>query len=133
MTDDIFRVLLVVLSALLFYLFALYFRAKKKADLRATENSLLREEIAKVRSQKKSSEVRLGQIAEQLTPFLNNFKYDPKTCQFLGQPIDYVVFSENEIVFVEVKTGNSQLSKSQKNIRENINKKRVRFEEIRIK
>lgn len=133
MTGSIFGILSVVLSTLLFCSFALCFRIKKKVDFMIAENSFLREEMAKIRSQKKSSEVRLGQIAEQLTPFLNNFKYDPKTCQFLGNPIDYVVFSENEVVFVEVKTGNSQLSKSQKNIRENINKKRVRFEEVRIK
>jgi len=92
-----------------------------------------KQEMALIRSQKKSSEVRLGQIAEQLVPFLDHFNYDPKTCHFLGQPIDYIVFSEDEVVFIEVKTGNSQLSKSQKMIRNNVSKKRVRFEEIRIK
>jgi predicted Holliday junction resolvase-like endonuclease len=92
-----------------------------------------KQEMALIRSQKKSSEVRLGQIAEQLTPFLDHFKYDPKKCQFLGQPIDYIVFDQNEVVFIEVKTGNARLTDSQKKIRNNVNAKRVRFEEIRIK
>ena len=35
-------------------------------------------------SQKKSSEVRLGQISENLAPFLKEFKYNPKKCHFLA-------------------------------------------------
>ena len=31
----------------------------------------------KISSQKKSSEVRVGQIAENMAPFLKDFKYDP--------------------------------------------------------
>ena len=84
-------------------------------------------------SQKKSSEVLTGQIAEKLAPFLDDFKYDPQNSIFLGQPIDYLVFEEEEIVFVEIKSGNARLSKKQKNIKKLIEGGKVSWTEIRIK
>lgn len=108
-----------------------YFETCKKltADL-FTE----REDFKKLLSQKKSSETRLGQIGEQLVPFLDGFKYNPKDLQFIGQPIDYLVFDldQGEIVFLEIKTGNSKLSKNQKTIRDIVKVGRVRFEQIRL-
>lgn len=83
-------------------------------------------------SQKKSSEVRLGHIAEKLAPFLDNFPYDPKDAIFLGQPIDYIVFDDSCVVFVEIKTGKSRLSSKQKRIKELIKDNHVKWEEIRI-
>jgi len=87
----------------------------------------------KLFSQKKQSEVRLGQITEQLVPFLNQFPYDPTQAQFLGRPIDYIIFEKDKVVFVEVKSGNSKLSKKQRLIKSNIDKGNVEFHEIRIK
>ena len=93
----------------------------------------LRWRYKKLYSQKKQSEVRLGQIAEQLVPFLNQFPYDPTRAQFLGQPIDYIIFQDDKIIFVEVKSGNSRLSKKQKLIKSNIEDGNVEFHEVRIK
>ena len=84
-------------------------------------------------SQKKSSEVRLGQISEHLAPFTDSFKHDPKKAHFLGNPIDYVVFEDDKIVFVEVKSGESKLSTSQKNIKKLISDGKVEFEQVTIK
>ena len=89
-------------------------------------------EYTKLLSQKKSSEVRLGQISEQLVPFLDKFKHDPKKAHFIGMPIDYVVFNNDEIVFVEVKSGGSKLSKTQSEIKKIIADGKVRFETVRI-
>ena len=89
-------------------------------------------EYTKLLSQKKSSEVRLGQISEQLVPFLDKFKHDPKNAHFIGMPIDYIVFNNDEIVFIEVKSGGSTLSKKQSEIKKLINSGKVRFETIRI-
>lgn len=83
-------------------------------------------------SKKKSEQVRLGAISENLVPFLKEFRYDPKACHFLGMPVDYVFFGEDELVFIEVKTGNSQLSSKQKNIKKLIENKKVRFEVHRL-
>ena len=68
------------------------------------------EDINKILSQKKSSEVRLGQISEHFAPLLKDFPYDSKNVRFLGSPIDFVIFDldNNRIIFMEFKTGNSR-------------------------
>ena len=87
----------------------------------------------KVVSQKKSGEVRLGHIAETLAPFLDQFDFDPENCTFLGKPIDYISFGDDEITFIEVKSGNSQLNKKQRYIRDQVKAKLVSWKEVRIK
>ena len=87
----------------------------------------------KILSQKKSSEVRLGHIAETLAPFLDHFDFDPETCTFMGKPIDYVSFGEEEITFIEIKSGNSQLNSRQRHIRDLVKNKCIAWKEIRIK
>lgn len=79
-----------------------------------------------------------GQFSEQLAPFLPGFKYKPTECRFIGKPVDLIVFNGmdekdiNEIVFVEVKSRNSRLSSSEKNLKKAIEGKKVRWEEYRI-
>jgi len=87
----------------------------------------------KVTSQKKSSEVRLGHIAETLAPFLDQFDFDPETCVFLGRPIDYISFGDDEITLIEVKSGKSQLNAKQRHIRDQVKAKLVTWKEVRIK
>ena len=99
--------------------------AKEKEQAKLKYNKLL--------SQKKKSEVRLGQIAEHLVPLLDPFPYDPKKAQFLGSPIDFVVFEDDFISFVEVKTGRSQLTKKQRNIKKLVENKQVEWITIRLK
>ena len=86
----------------------------------------------------KSRAVLSGQFSEQLAPYLPNFPFVPTECRFLGRPVDLIVFkgmdkkNVDEVVFVEVKSGNSKLSSSEKNLKETIEKKRVRWEEYRV-
>jgi len=78
------------------------------------------------------------QFSENLAPYLPDFPYLPTECRFLGKPTDFIVFKGmdekkiNEIVFVEVKSGNAKLSPQEKNLKETIEKKKVKFEEYRI-
>lgn len=90
------------------------------------------DKLKKLTHQKKSSEVRLGHIAETLAPFLDQFDFEPEQCSFLGQPIDYISFGEDEITFIEVKSGKSQLNSKQRHIRDLIKNKFVSWKEIRI-
>jgi len=112
---------------------------KKEKDIVLTLNDLEiqlakeKEAKKKVTSQKKSSEVRLGHIAETLAPFLDQFEFDPEACTFLGKPIDYISFGEEEITFIEVKSGNSQLNNNQRRVRDLVKDKKVSWKEIRIK
>jgi hypothetical protein len=86
----------------------------------------------------KSRAVLGGQFSEQLAPFLPDFKYLPTECRFVGKPIDLIVFKGmdekniNEVVFVEVKSGNAKLSEHERRLKDVIDKKKVRWEEYRI-
>lgn len=105
---------------------------KTNLDLekRLTEETETRRKVV---HQKKSSEVRLGHIAETLAPFLDQFEFDPENCTFLGKPIDYISFGDDEITIIEVKSGNSQLNQKQRHIRDLVKNKSVKWKEIRIK
>ena len=96
------------------------------------KNSALVQEIEQLSGKQKSEQVRLGQIAEQLIPFLHKFKYNPKNLKPLFQPIDYIAFEDDKIVFIEVKTGNSKLSTKQNHIKRLIESGEVYFEIHRI-
>jgi len=86
----------------------------------------------------KSRAILGGQFSEQLAPYLPNFQYLPTECKFLGKPIDFMVFKGmdnkkiDEVIFVEVKSGNSKLNAHEKNLKDTINKKRVKWVEYRI-
>ncbi len=79
-----------------------------------------------------------GLFSEQLAPYLPDFPYNPSEVRFIGKPIDFVVFkgADNkeikEVVFVEVKSGKAKINNHEKNLKETIEKKKVRWEEYRI-
>lgn len=96
-------------------------------------------------SVQKSRSTLKGQIAEQMAPLLPGFRYRPADARFLGDPIDYVVFSGStdvrddgreasglDIVLLEVKQGASSLSPLQRAIARSVEEGRVRFEILRI-
>lgn len=85
------------------------------------------DQYKKLMSQKKSSEVRTGKIAEQISPFLKDYPLNPRTARFIGDPLDFVHFDEDQVTFVEVKSGKSQLSKKQRHIRDLIKAGKVNF------
>ncbi len=86
----------------------------------------------------KSRAVLGGQFSEQLAPYLPDFPYSPSEVRFIGKPIDFIVFkgadSKNidEVVFVEVKSGKAKINNHEKNLKNAIDNKKVRWEEYRI-
>ena len=86
----------------------------------------------------KSRSVLGGQFSEQLAPYLPDFAYLPTECRFIGKPIDFIVFKGmdekkiDEVVFVEIKSGKSKLNKHESNLKETIEKKRVKWVEYRV-
>ncbi|MBU5687905.1 MAG: Holliday junction resolvase-like protein [Candidatus Aenigmatarchaeota archaeon] len=94
-------------------------------------------EQARKESAEKSRQTVGGKFAENIAPYLPDFKYDPTEIRFIGTPIDFIVFKglskkdPEEIVFLEVKSGKSQLSDLQKKIREIIKEKKVYWDEYR--
>ena len=115
-----------LLGAALIILLFFYIRGRK-------ESSRVSEENRKILSTQKSKETKLGQIAERMAPFLEHFNHDPSKAQFLEQPIDYVIFEDDEIVFIEVKSGDAKLSTKQRRIKKLVGEGKIRWEEIRIK
>jgi predicted Holliday junction resolvase-like endonuclease len=81
-----------------------------------------------------------GLFSEQVAPFLSGFPEDLKASEarFVGKPVDFLIFKGmdegdiNEVVFVEVKTGNSQLTPNERKLRDVINAKKVRWVEYRV-
>lgn len=94
--------------------------------------SALRLKQKKELSLRKSREVIFGQSAEKVAPFLDSFGFDPQNSQFLGQPIDYIVFDDDQIVLVEIKTGKARLTKKQKHIKKLVENKKITWKEVRI-
>ena len=92
------------------------------------------DDINKLISSKKQSEVRLGQISEHFAPLLKDFPYDSKNVRFLGSPIDFVVFEfeQEKIVFIEFKTGNSKESSRQRIVRKIIESGNVEYKHMTV-
>jgi predicted Holliday junction resolvase-like endonuclease len=66
----------------------------------------------------------MGQVTEQMAPLLPDFPYHYKDAMFLGKGVDYVIFDGlhrgviDNIIFLEVKSGVSQLNKNEKMIKD---------------
>lgn len=105
-----------------------------KQQIKASDERLIsvQEELDKVKGSQISKSVRLGQIGEVLAPFLDDFPFDPKQLKPLFQPIDYVHFGEDCITFIEMKTGDSQLTPKQKHIKMLVEQGKVAFQEHRM-
>ena len=81
-----------------------------------------------------------GVFSEQVAPFLPDFPKDLKASEarFIGKPVDFLIFKGmdeqniSEVVFVEVKSGKSQLSVSEKALRDVIREKKVSWYEYRV-
>jgi len=86
----------------------------------------------------KSRAVLSGYFSEQLAPFLPDFPFKPTEVRFIGKPVDFIAFKGmdekniEEVAFIEVKSGTSNLNKVEKSLKEAIKKKKVKWEEYRI-
>jgi len=120
---------LLIVIAISFALGSLAARIK----LASTEEKRIKEAL------KKSRAVLGGNAAEQVAPFLPNFPCNPADARFVGKPVDFIAFPGaasdepiKEILLIEVKTGGSQLSSREKEIRSCVEEGRVRYIEYRI-
>lgn len=80
----------------------------------------------------------VGKFIERFIPFLQNIPYQPSDMHFLGSPIDYIVFEGlhedkvNRVTFLEVKTGDSKLTKREESLKWAIQNKKVAWEEVYV-
>ena len=85
-----------------------------------------------------SKSTTLWYVSEKIAPLLPDFPYSYKDLVFLGKWVDYICFdglSEGDIkqvVFIEIKTGKSQINKNESMIKAAIDKGRVKWDLIRL-
>ena len=81
----------------------------------------------------------LGEVTEKITPLLPEFPYHTKDLVFIGKGVDYIVFdglshgSLKEIIFLEIKSGTSQLNKNEAMIKNYLNKYPIKYEILKVK
>ena len=96
------------------------------------------EKAARKDSTNRQRAILKGQISETLAPWSIDAVNSVKELSFLGNPIDFIGFKgldtdeEIEIKFIEIKTGNSRLNKSEKRIKEAVLAKRVDWKTIHV-
>ena len=118
--------------------------AKQIADAITIET--LEGEVLHQKGRAASAHTTRGQLLEKWTPFVSAEGIDEhwrvEDWQFIGQPIDYVVFdwrqdkvenlTDGKVVLLDVKSGKSQLTSKQRRIRDLIKAGRVEWREIRL-
>lgn len=92
----------------------------------------LRRRVRELDGAKRSQSTRYGQTMEQFAPFLADWPWDPKLFRFIGSPIDGLQFTEDGVVFVEIKSASSRLSPLQQQVREHVEAGRVSWSEVRV-
>lgn len=118
--------------------------AKQIADAMTIET--LEGEVLHQKGRAASAHTTRGQLLEKWTPFVSAEGIDEhwrvEDWQFIGAPIDYVVFdwrqdkvenlTDGKVVLLDVKSGKSQLTSKQRRIRDLIKAGRVEWREIRL-
>tara|TARA_Y100000310_G_scaffold251715_1_gene258321 strand:+ start:38329 stop:38745 length:417 start_codon:yes stop_codon:yes gene_type:complete len=131
-------VTLVIILLVFISIYLGYLAGSKIQKLRSDKE--FRDRIPELRKDaiSKSRSVLTGQFSEQIAPILPEFPYNLTEVRFMGKPIDFLVFKGldtkkvEEVVFLEIKTGQSQLSNVEKSLKETIKNKKVKWEEYRI-
>ena len=96
-------------------------------------------DLPKIRKEaiEKSRSVLTGKFSEQVSPYFPGFPYNPSEARFIGSPIDFLIFEGmdekdiRKVVFVEVKSGNSRLSRQERNLKAAIEDGNVEWYEFR--
>jgi len=138
MITEIFILIIIFLVILIWIFYKVGFqKGVSKKEIEWQENlGKLRREIA----EKQRVGIK-GKVTEAFAPFLQGFPFKASECKFIGDPIDYLVFEgldERDIKaihLVEIKNGESKLSKHQKQIKEildSLNSKKISFKEFRF-
>jgi predicted Holliday junction resolvase-like endonuclease len=121
----LYLIITLLLAINIFLIYLLITKIKREKEIR-------KEAIEKSRL------VLEGKFKEQLAPFLPEFGFNPTDARFIGSPVDFIIFdgaAENnikKIVFLEVKSGKSRLTKKEEQIKENIEKGKVEFKELKL-
>ena len=112
--------------------------AQRKAENLLSEWKLKEEKKIRNDAHSRSRAVGWGKTIEKFVPWMAGFPCDPRDAMFLAKPIDYLCFTDrtnkkkSAVHFVEVKSGNANLSKDQEGIRAAIKSNRVYWHEVNV-
>jgi len=131
------------LFAVAIYLFFKNRELKMKFEKEVEDFIEVREQEIREDAIARSARTLSGKTLERFIPFLEDFPYDPHDVRWLGDPVDLVIFdgySKNkesgddikQIVFCEVKSGQSKLSGIQKRLKSLVEQKKVKWEEFKV-
>ena len=139
-------VFVVILVAYVGYLLRERGLMKREIDVRAEKRLMEMKDQLRDEVLERSRATLKGRVAEQIVPFLVEFKYNPSDARFIGSPIDYVIFDGYTdlkdrktdrgitVILADVKTGKSaDLTPEQRRIRTALEQKRVKWETIHLK
>ena len=139
-------VCVIILVAYIGYLLRGRGLMKREIDLRAEKRFMEMKDALRDQILERSRATLKGRVAEQIVPFLAEFKYNPSDARFIGSPIDYVIFDGYTdlkdkktdrgvtVILADIKTGKSaELTSEQRRIRQAIEQKRVKWETIHLK
>lgn len=132
--------LIAVVVAAIYY--AKYVKAKQEViAIKLAVEQYIQDKTVEIRAGaiKRSTAVVKGKVAEQLVPFREDFRYNPRDIRFLGSPIDLIVFdgltegAVKQIVLIEIKTGRSALSRRERQVAKAVEVGSVVFQTFRAK
>ena len=105
--------------------------SKKRAEIMLGTWKFKEEKKIRNDAHARSRAVGWGKTIEKFVPWMSGFPCDPRDAMFLAKPIDYLCFTDRRnkkksaVHFVEVKSGNANLSADQEGIRSAIKNNRV--------
>ena len=123
-----------IIALLIFTSIKLYIQnvdLKEVVQMFQTDLINMREDLKAADMRYRSATIKFGQFYEKTFPWLSKHDINPNELHYLGDPIDYIAFTKDHIIFIEIKTGNSRLTKSQQLVREHVRSNNVLFIEER--
>ena len=112
--------------------------SKKRAEIYLSSWKVKEEKKIRSDAHARSRAVGWGKTIEKFVPWMAGFPCDPRDAMFLAKPIDYLCFTDRRnkkksaVHFVEVKSGNANLSADQEGIRAAIKGNRVYWHEVNV-
>ncbi len=132
------EIAVIVLFSAVIFLTIKYVHLKSTLERRIKDRIEDEEERIRKDAIERSARTLSGKTLEKLIPFLDKFPYDAHDMRWMGDPVDFIIFdgqskkSPKEIIFCEVKSGKSNLNKSQSEIKELVESRKVKWFEFRI-
>jgi len=134
----IYEIIIILLIAIVLYLWFKNREWKLKFEQRVEE--FLKQEEEKIRRDaiERSARSLSGKALEKFVPFLERFPYDAHDVRWLGDPVDLIIFdgysrgNPKKVVFCEVKSRESKLSKKQNAIKKIVEGRAVEWDEFRV-